>query len=101
MARDDFKQKLLELAKSEARKTNYYFVSDVESGLREFIDSGVNRMSLEEYTSTLKRQQVENNLKIIVQHMVDNARNRQLRESIDVRSFSAVRLSICPLWPFC
>lgn len=101
MAREVFKQKLLEYAKRKARDSNYQFTRDVEINLRELINTGVDRMKLAEYGSLEKRRLVKHNLDILVDHMINNAKSRRMSDSLDTRAFSSVRLSICPLWPFC
>ncbi len=101
MTRQEFKQSLLASATSEARRRNYRLNSEVETNLKELIDSGVERMTFSEFVSDLRRQEAERNLNKLVEYMVSNAKSRNLSESLDTRAFSAVRMSICPLWPFC
>jgi hypothetical protein len=101
MTRQEFKQQLLETAKNEANRRHYRFMGDVDTNLKELINSGVERMSSSEFVSEIKRQEAERNLNKLVEYMVINAKSRNLSENLDTRSFSAVRMSICPLWPFC
>lgn len=101
MTRQEFKQRLLESSVREARRLNYKFTTDAQQNLIELIESGVERMTSSELVSDLRRQEAERNLYKLIDYMVRNAKSRNLNESIDTRTFSAVRLSICPLWPFC
>ena len=101
MTRQEFKQKLLTSALYEIRRRDYFLIKDVEVNLRELIDSGVERMTLNEIDSDQPRQEAERNLIKLVEYMVNDAKSRNLSESIDIKSFSNVRMRICPLWPFC
>lgn len=101
MTREEFKQSLLQSATNEARRRNYRLTSDVATNLKELIDSGVERMTSSEFISESRRQEAERNLNRLVEYMVSNAKSRNLSESVDIRAFSSVRMSICPLWPFC
>lgn len=101
MTRQEFKLQLLNSAINEARRLNYRFSNDVERSLRELIESGVDRMTSNEFLSDYRKQEAERNLIKLVDYMANNAKSRNLSESIDTRAFSSVRLGICPLWPFC
>lgn len=101
MTRQEFKQNLLESATRVSRSLNYRLTDEVEVNLKELISSGVERMTSTEFVSELRRQEAERNLNRLVEYMVNNAKSRNLSDRLDTRSFSAVRMSICPLWPFC
>ena len=101
MTRQEFKQRLLNSATSESRRLNYRFSSSVETSMKELIDTGVDRMTSSDFLSESRRQEAERNINRLVNYMVTNAKSRNISESVDVRAFSAVRMSICPLWPFC
>lgn len=111
MTKIELKQKLFEIAESEARKSGYIFPVSVTRVLNEMISSSVDRLAIEDINSSEKVQLAETNMKKVVEHMIINMRQRfpkeegvhyrSLNESLDIRAFSEVRLSICPLWPFC
>jgi hypothetical protein len=101
MTRQDFKQDLLRSAKRETQRLNYGLSSSVENNLIELIESGVERMTFSEFNSESRREEAEQNLNKLIAYMVNNAKSRNLFESIDTKAFSETRLSICPLWPFC
>ena len=101
MTRQEFKQNLLQAATREARQRNYRLTRDVETNLKELIDSGVERMTSTDFISDSRKLEAERNLNRLVEYMVINAKSRNLSESLDTRAFSAGRMSICPLWPFC
>ena len=101
MSRENFKHELLESAKRKARISNYQFTHDAENNLRELINAGIDRMTFADYSSPGKKRIVEQNLEKLVEYMITNARSRRVYDNLDTRTFSAVRLRICPLWPFC
>ena len=111
MTKVELKQKLFEIAKEEALKSGYIFPELVEKGLKEMISSGVERLAIGDMNSEERIQIVEANIKKVVEYMIANIQRRyprekglqyrSLNESLDIRSFSEVRFSICPLWPFC
>ncbi|GAT63507.1 hypothetical protein [Paludibacter jiangxiensis] len=101
MTKQELKQRLLESARSESRHLNYDFSVSVENSLKELIDTGVDRMTFSDLLSESRRQEAERNLNILVNHMITNAKSRNITQNIDIIAFSVVRMSICPLWPFC
>jgi len=101
MTRQEFKQRLLESATRESRRLNYRLSAPVETSMKELIDTGVDRMTSSDFLSELRRQEAEKNINKLVNYMVTNAKSRNISDSVDVRAFSVVRMSICPLWPFC
>lgn len=111
MTKIKLKKKLFEIAESEARKSGYIFSVPVTKVLMEMISSSVDRLTVEDINSSQKVQLAETNMKKVVEHMITNMRQRvsreegvhyrSLNENLDIRAFSEVRLSICPLWPFC
>ena len=101
MDKKGFKDYLLKLAENEAYNNKYQFTRTTHNQIMGMISSGVNRMSVNELNDETCRRTAEKNIKLLVQYMVENAKKRNLTESLDERAFSAVHLSICPLWPFC
>lgn len=117
MTKIELKQNLFEIAESEARKFGYIFQEPVAGALIEMISSSVDRLATEDINSSEKVRLAEKNMKMLVQYMIKNMRQRfpmeegahyrSLNKSIntnrylDIRDFGKVRLSICPLWPFC
>lgn len=101
MERNDFRQRLLEIAQQEARNHRYHFLSGSENQIKRLIYEGVRRMNDHDLDSQLRRNEAERNIRRLVVKMIENARRRNLNESIDSYAFSSVHLSICPLWPFC
>lgn len=58
-------------------------------------------MSTEEYDSATRRLIALENIEKLIESMSRDAKSRSLNESLDYKSFSSARSSICPLWPFC
>jgi hypothetical protein len=99
--REDLKRKALERAKSSARNLGYSLTSDTETDLKIFIEKGIDRMTSTEYLSTSENIRLFNNIDILIRRMEIDAKSRFINESLDYKSFSNARASICPLWPFC
>ena len=99
--RQEFKNRLLILGQNRARQSNFIFTTEALSNLRGLIEIGVNRMTDEELESQQYKLRAENNLLRWVEKMIENSKERNLNESLDTRTFSNARMSICPLWPFC
>jgi hypothetical protein len=75
--------------------------SVAQTDLVEFINQGVDRMTSSQYDSEIDRLRAERNIETLIESMSKNAKSRNLNESLDFRSFSSAKSSICPLWPFC
>lgn len=114
MDKNDFKQRLLRIAQSEAHDSGYFFTTEVDSQITDLINSGVNRMSLNDLENENHRRVAEENIRKFVRYMMNKNSNKQFNEflvnkdrirqfsiGIDMRAFSDVHLRICPLWPFC
>lgn len=99
--REDLKRRVLETAKIKARSLGYNLTSVAEEDLKSFIDNGIDRMSTSEYLSNSDNLRALNNVEILIERMYSDARSRSINESLDYKSFSNARASICPLWPFC
>lgn len=99
--RDQFKQLLFNNAVLKARSLGYTFSSITESDLKEFISQGVDNMNFAQMSSPTDNLRAVRNTELLIEKMAENARSRYLNESLDYKSFSNIRDSICPLWPFC
>ncbi|UOB18475.1 hypothetical protein [Abyssalbus ytuae] len=99
--REDLKSRILQRAKSKVRELGYNLTSVAEDDLEEFINQGVDRMTSMQYYSETDRIRAERNIETLIERMSTNAKSRSLTESLDYRSFSIAKASICPLWPFC
>ena len=99
--REDLKSELFKIAINRARAYQYGFTSILEKDLKEYIEKGVDNMTSTEYFSDTKKIEAKVNTMILVDAMAAQGRIRNLNESLDFKSFSDVRSSICPLWPFC
>lgn len=99
--REDLKSKILLRAQSKSKELGFDMTSVAENDLIEFINQGVDRMTSSQYESTTDKLRAERNIEILIESMSRNAKSRNLTESLDYKSFSNARASICPLWPFC
>ncbi|WP_026838320.1 hypothetical protein [Gillisia sp. JM1] len=99
--REDFKERVLQRAKERAQNLGYNLTNVAQTDLREFINQGIDRMSADEYDSATRRLIALENIEKLIDNMSRNAKFRSLNESLDYKSFSSARSSICPLWPFC
>ncbi|MCX2743350.1 hypothetical protein OO013_05705 [Mangrovivirga sp. M17] len=99
--REDFKNRLLQKAKTKASMLGVEITSEAESDLVSFINQGIDRMSSSEYDSIDDRLTAERNIETLIESMSYSAKSRNLNESLDDRSFSFAKSNICPLWPFC
>lgn len=101
MRREELKNSILSCANAELSR-NYCTLSiQAEAELKELIDSGVNRMTIDECYNGSRIAQAENNMRDFVHKLCD--KHNQIRRGfpVDHTTFIQARLSICPLWPFC
>lgn len=99
--REDLKQRLYYAAVRRARSNNYSFSAFTNTELTNFISEGVDKMSLSDYTSEIKKQIAEDNLLKLIEAMNSDGKKRRIDESLDYTSFYNAKMSVCPLWPFC
>ncbi|PKP11490.1 MAG: hypothetical protein CVU08_12145 [Bacteroidetes bacterium HGW-Bacteroidetes-3] len=99
--REDLKVRILRRAQSKVRELGFVMTSVAQTDLVEFINQGVDRMTSSQYDSEIDRLRAERNIETLIESMSKNAKSRNLNESLDFRSFSSAKSSICPLWPFC
>lgn len=99
--REDLKTELFRIALNRAKANQFNFTSILEPDLKAYIEKGVDRMTSTEYLSDTKRVEAKINTLILIDAMTAEGRERRLTESLDYKSFSSVKDSICPLWPFC
>ena len=99
--REDLKLRVLQRAQSKAREFGFVMTSVAQTDLVEFINQGIDRMTSSQYDSATDRLRAERNIETLIESMSKNAKSRNLNESLDYKSFSSARSSICPLWPFC
>jgi len=99
--REDLKNKLFESAIAKAKNLGYTLTSVANDDIKKFIGQGIDKMSSSEYFSTVENKRAERNLMTLIEKMAEGAKKRRLYESLDYKSFSEARSSICPLWPFC
>jgi hypothetical protein len=99
--REELKKQILERAKYKAQILGYNITSEVEIDLKDFINNGVDRMSTSEYLSSSDNLRAIYNIEILIDRMQIDAKSRFITESLDYKSLSNARASICPLWPFC
>ncbi len=99
--REELKSELFRIATNRARAYEYAFSSILERDLKEYIDKGVDNMTSTEYYSDNKKMEAKLNTMFLVDAMVAQGRIRKLKDTLDFKSLSDVRSSICPLWPFC
>lgn len=92
---------LFAAAQERARLKNYKFDALAENDLKNFIRTGVNRMTSLEINSITSRALAEKNLMELIDLMIKDAGTRFINESLDTRTFSNSRASLCPRWPFC
>jgi len=99
--REDLKLRILQRAQSKARELGFVMTTVAQTDLVEFINQGVDRMTSTQYESATDKLRAERNIETLIESMSRNAKSRNLNESLDYRSFSSAKSSICPLWPFC
>jgi hypothetical protein len=99
--KEQLKEKLLNAAIKRARNLNFNFTNIATEDLKVFISKGVERMTDSEVGDENKKVLAENNLMKLVELMVSEGVKRNLKESLDYKTFSDARMSICPCWPFC
>ncbi|WP_294294867.1 hypothetical protein [uncultured Chryseobacterium sp.] len=99
--REQLKQMLFERALSIAKSQGFDFTALTQQEIREFINKGVDKMSVWEINSDTDKARAISNTEILVERMIRDAKSRFINESLDYKSFSSVRDVICPLWPFC
>lgn len=99
--REDLKKIALERAILTARTLGYNLTSVAETDLKIFIENGIDRMTSTEYLSSSENTRLLSNIDILIRRMEIDAKSRFINESLDYKSLSNARASICPLWPFC
>lgn len=99
--REDFKDELFQVVKNMAGGYNFRIPLSLEVQIRNFISNGVDRMTSQEYLSQQKRAEARQNISILAQLTISRLSSETLTESIQLKTFSSIRSSICPLWPFC
>lgn len=92
---------LFAAAQERARLRNYKLDVLAENELKKFIRTGVNRMTKIEVSSPESQERAKKNLMELIDLMIKDASSRFINESLDTRTFSNSRASLCPRWPFC
>ncbi|MEI6142155.1 MAG: hypothetical protein WCP85_22970 [Mariniphaga sp.] len=99
--KEQFKKRLILLANVRATQLNFTFTPFASDDLKTLVNNGVDRMSQFELKDESKKALAELNLFRLVEAMAGEARKRNINETLDYKSFSDARMSLCPLWPFC
>ena len=99
--KQEFKDLLLQVAINRARKLNYEFTNITIDEINKLINTGVENMSDSEVRNAPSRQRAQDNLVKLINNMAKYATDNRINENLDLRTFSASKTSICPLWPFC
>ncbi len=96
-----FKKHLYDAAEKRIKQQNFNFNSLTSINLKAFIDSGVDKMSDSDLADANRKSLAEINLVKLIDAMAKEGIKRSLTESLDSKTFSDARFSLCPLWPFC
>jgi len=99
--KEQFNDRLFAAAERRARQLNFKFTKIATGDLKTFISQGVDKMIESELRDDTQKDLAERNLLRLIEAMVTEAGKRKLYESLDYKTFSEARMSICPLWPFC
>jgi hypothetical protein len=99
--KEELLKRLIESAERRAKSNNFNLSPSVENELRNFIKTGVNRMTKEQLLSDARKQEAENNIVELVELMTNNAHSRFITESIDISALNFSLKGFCPRFPFC
>ena len=100
MRKEELIESLIQEACNEISRHDCQFSVDAAAQLRELITAGVERMSVAERYNGSKIAESQRNIRILCEDICKRTRHDN-RLIVENRTFSSVRLSICPLWPFC
>lgn len=98
--KEEFKERLIERAKSRAFFLGYHLTPETELTLRAMIEMGLDRLSPEEINSPVSVFRALNNTETLVERLIQDSRSKS-SSNLDYKSFNSIRDVICPLWPFC
>ena len=100
MTREELINNLIQEARNEVSRQNCRFSADSETQLREFVTSGVDRMTVAERYNSLRIAEAQRNIRHFCVQISEQTK-KENRYWVENRTFSSARLSLCPLWPFC
>lgn len=100
MTREELINSLIQEAHNEVSRQNCQFSVDAEAQLREFVTTGVDRMSVSDRYNSSRIAEAQRNIRRFCVQISEQTK-KENRYLVENRTFSSVRLSLCPLWPFC
>jgi len=92
---------LMETAQQRVSYHNYLINEEVEEELKNFITSGIKRLSQSQLRDTATLRIATRNINDLVDLMYRNSRSRRLNETLDVSSLNYAMRAFCPRFPFC
>lgn len=100
MTRDELIRHLLSTVESKQRRNNKRFTASAMSEVREFITSGVDRMTDAERNSSSSVILAQSNLEHVILACYNRSQQRREYE-ISRETFVTIRMMECPKWPYC
>jgi hypothetical protein len=92
---------LMKTAQQRVSYHNYLINKEVEEELKNFITSGIKRLSQSQLRDTATLRIATRNINDLVDLMYRNSRSRRLNETLDVSSLNYAMRAFCPRFPFC
>lgn len=100
MTREELIYSLIQEAHNEVSRHNCQFSAAAEVQLREFVTAGVDRMTISDRYNGSRIAEAQHNMRRFCVQISEQTK-KENRYLVENRTFSSVRLSLCPLWPFC